>query len=126
MEHVENAVACLRQIETLIAKSDNSKIVPGVPLMSIVTEALAHLQQASTAAFNQHVHFALSSDIFNPFNSHEIDRTYSCFAVADQARTLVIKKHLIDPDPTVRSRTADEQMGSTVSEACEFFHPLLN
>ncbi len=47
----------------------------------VVKDAISHLEKASKAVFNQHVYFALSPDMFNPFNLLEIERSFSSFAL---------------------------------------------
>ncbi|KLO17328.1 hypothetical protein SCHPADRAFT_887117 [Schizopora paradoxa] len=113
-DHVNDAIECLDRIDTMIAKAGDSKTVSGVPLVSILKDAVHHLKLAKDAAFNQHVYFALSPDIFNPFNLPSVERSFSRFSLGEASRVLILKKHMNDPDPTVELPPPEERMGRNI------------
>lgn len=96
------------------SKADSSRVAVGA-FSPLVEEALSHLEKAYTAAFKRESILALSPDAFNPFNLLELERTYSHLALNDPVRTLVVMKRIVDPNPEVPSRPADERIGNKVS-----------
>ncbi len=124
-EHVSEAIVCMCRLEAMLEKLDvpNTKTETHSihkAFSPVVKDAISRLEQASKAVFNQHVYFALSPDMFNPFNLLEIERSFSLFALNEPTRTMVLLKHVFDPDPVKEVKPAADRMGDTVSLLCQY------
>ncbi len=124
-EHVSEAIVCMCRLEAMLEKLDvpNTKTETRSvhkAFSPVVKDTISHLEKASKAVFNQHIYFALSPDMFNPFNLLEIERSFSSFALNEPTRTMVLLKHVFDLDPMKEVKPAADRMGNTVSALCQY------
>lgn len=111
-DHLNEAMERMHQVESMLGQLNTPR---KAPILSVVKEALGHLQKASQNSFQQHVHFALSPECFSPFNLLDITRSYSRFSIHDEARTCMLLQDIVDRNHEEEEKSPGERMKSFVS-----------